>query len=387
MKAHVWAYLWDIDAIGVERALDELRAVGVTGLSVATSYHAGRFVQPRLAPYRMYYPEDGTVHVPIPEGSGAIKPLVSEFGRTHPDLLHRLQRVAFERNMVVSSWTVMLHNTRLGAMHPDATVQNVWGARLRYNLCPSHPAVRQYAVGLVARLSRQYGFPVIELESLGYMGLVHEFHHEKDGVGLSLAEQILMSLCFCPYCTARAEAAGVDVAAARLYVSQRLSDAFEREVPAEATPLQELWESEPLRPFLEWRVDNVHLLLREIKHTLPQSASLRVLDLFGPGESRWYGLDYSRVLEDADSVCCCLYDQSPGAVRENASRIVSLTGTPRGVWAGYRLFYPEVLGRDDFQAKVLAAHDAGVEDFYFYNYGLVPRRRLQWIQGLWEVAR
>lgn len=386
MRVHVWCYPWDLQAVGLERALDELRELGVQGLSVATSYHAGRFLQPRFHDSCIYYPEDGTVHVPVDEGTGEIVPRSSTFARQHPDLLPTLIKQAAARGMTVASWTVMLHNTRLGTAHPEATVKNAFGDPLVYNLCPSHPAVRQYARELLRSLARYEGLSVIELESLGYMGFVHEFHHEKDGVGLSPEEAFLVSLCFCPYCTANAEAVGVDVAAARDYTRKRLTDAFSRERPAPARPLETLWATEVLQPYLAWRVDHVHALLRELRDALPTGIELRVLDLFGPRLARFYGLDYTRVLQDADSVVCCLYERSVDALRRDAADLLASTGGSEGVSAGFRLFYPEMLGREDFLEKVLVTWEAGVRSFYFYNYGLVPANRLLWIRAFREAV-
>ncbi len=386
MSIQMWAYPWDLDAVGVEQALDEMQAVGVTGVSVATSYHAGRFVEPRLRPQRLYYPEDGTVHVPVTVGHGAIQPVVSAFGLERPELLAMLRRETERRHMALASWTVMLHNSRLGAIHPQATVENAWGGRLRYSLCPSHPAVRSYAVHLAKALVRQYDLDVVELESLGYMGLVHEYHHEKDGVGLTAAEQLLAGLCFCSHCMSRAAAAGVDAEGAREYTRRALKETLGREVPAPAMALEALWQVPALSAYWRWRTDNVHVLIREIKAALPARTDLRVLDLFGPDEARFYGLDYARVLKDADSVCACLYDRPPATVGRAARRLVAVTGGGPGLWAGFRLFVPENRDRDDFLAKVGASRAAGVESLCLYNYGLVPKARLAWIAALGEAA-
>ena len=58
----VWAYPWDLHDIGLDRALGLLADQGVTMVSLATSYHAGRFLQPGNPKRRVYFPEDGTVY-------------------------------------------------------------------------------------------------------------------------------------------------------------------------------------------------------------------------------------------------------------------------------------------------------------------------------------
>ncbi|MER8576253.1 hypothetical protein NKH20_30495, partial [Mesorhizobium sp. M1374] len=82
----------------------------------------------------------------------------------------------------VSCWTVCLHNTRLGMLHPQAVTRNAFGDANYYNLCPSHPDARAYVRALVADISHSYRPDRIELESPSFMGFAHEYHHEKDGV-------------------------------------------------------------------------------------------------------------------------------------------------------------------------------------------------------------
>ena len=46
---------------------------------------------------------------------------------------------------------------------------------------------------------------------------------------------------------------------------------------------------------------------------------------------------------------------------------------------GLRVFYPEVDGPDILAARVKNAVEAGVDGVNFYNYGLIPARRLDWV--------
>ncbi|MGO7733708.1 hypothetical protein ACC704_37695, partial [Rhizobium johnstonii] len=60
-----------------------------------------------------------------------------------------------------------------------------FGNRNYYNLCPSSPAARDYAVTLVRDITTNYRTDMGELESPNFMGFAHEYHQEKDGVGLN----------------------------------------------------------------------------------------------------------------------------------------------------------------------------------------------------------
>ena len=136
----------------------------------------------------------------------------------------------------VAGWTVCLHNTRLGMRHPGACTRNAFGDPNYYSLCPSHPDVRRFAINLVADLTHGYRPDAVQLESPGFMGFAHEFHHEKDGVGLTPEDDFLMALCFCDACLARAARAGVDGEAARRTVRAWITETSERAVPAPRWP-------------------------------------------------------------------------------------------------------------------------------------------------------
>jgi hypothetical protein len=98
-------------------------------------------------------------------------------------------------------------------------------------------AARAYACALVADVTGSYRPDVIELESPCFMGFAHEFHHAKDGVGLTAEDDFLLSLCFCPACLARAGRAGVDGERARATVRRWIVVTCEREFPAPRWPV------------------------------------------------------------------------------------------------------------------------------------------------------
>ena len=214
MQLSMWTYPWDIQDLGFETAFHDLRDVaGLNTISLATSYHAGRFLQPRSPKRKAYFPEDGTIYFqPTPRrwDGLAIQPKVADVVTQGGDVLRELVRRRDASGMKVSCWTVCLHNTRLGLLHPGAVTRNAFGDPNYYNLCPSHPDARAYVATLVEDVTKTYKPDVIELESPSFMGFAHEFHHEKDGVGLTAEDDFLLSICFCDACLARARKAGVD---------------------------------------------------------------------------------------------------------------------------------------------------------------------------------
>lgn len=64
----VWIYPWDLHDLGLAETTARMDEISVNMLSLATSYHAGRFLQPGNPRRRVYFPEDGTVYYsPSPE--------------------------------------------------------------------------------------------------------------------------------------------------------------------------------------------------------------------------------------------------------------------------------------------------------------------------------
>ena len=63
MRLAMWTYPWDVLDVGIDAAVADLRdRAGLDGINLATSYHAGRFFQPRSPLRKSWFPEDGTIY-------------------------------------------------------------------------------------------------------------------------------------------------------------------------------------------------------------------------------------------------------------------------------------------------------------------------------------
>src|SRR2546421_785354 len=74
----LFAYPWDIVERGVERFVEECQELGASVLHVTTVYHSGKFLLPRNNTHRVYFPEPGSLYVPLPRdtfGSGPVPPV------------------------------------------------------------------------------------------------------------------------------------------------------------------------------------------------------------------------------------------------------------------------------------------------------------------------
>jgi hypothetical protein len=268
-------------------------------------------------------------------------------------------------------------------LHPQAVTRNAFGDANFYSLCPSNQDVRAYVRTLVQDVTRSYKPDRIELESPGFMGFAHGYHHEKDGVGLSPEDDFLLSLCFCESCIARAAKAGVDGAPARELVRRWIAETCELEVPhrrfsefpASGTDTFKPWPE--LREFVLWRFEPVTSLVAELREAADPGTNVVVIDL----KDGWIdGCNLADIGQVCDGAILCAYDMKPVAVRSLLATSRSTLGASKFLGTGYRLFYPEMREAEMFAAKVLPSFEAQVDGINFYNYGLVPAARLDWVR-------
>ncbi len=383
----MWAYPWDVRALGAETVLAEIGGrAGLTTVSLATAYHAGRFLQPRGPEGRCWFPEDGTIYFrPDPrlwEGR-ALRPKVAGLVEERGDVLAETGAAAAARGIALACWTVALHNMRLGLAHPEAAVRNVFGDALPYSLCPSNEEVRAYARTLVADLTRRYRPQSVELETPGFMGWAHGYHHEKDGVGLTAEDDFLLSLCFCPACLTRAARAGVDGRAAGRVARTLLLAALARPVPEPRWPdfrargptAFAAWPA--LMDYVLWRFEPVTSLVSEIRAEADPHSLLYIIE---GGEGWLLGADLPALAEAADGILLCVYDRSAETAGRAVAAARAVIGPARFLGAGLRVFYPEIADAVALAARAQAAMAGGAEGINFYNFGLIPAARLDWVR-------
>ncbi|WP_106796363.1 hypothetical protein [Rhizobium sp. H4] len=388
MHLSMWTYPWDIQDQELDAIAAEFRnRAGLNTISMATSYHAGRFLQPRSPRQKAYFPEDGTVYFRPDESlwqDKLIRPLMAANVTERGDMLEALTQDRDVTGLKVSCWTVCLHNSRLGMLHPDHVTRNAFGNANYYNLCPSSPAARAYAVTLVRDITTNYRPDMVELESPNFMGFAHEYHHEKDGVGLNAEDDFLLSLCFCDHCMTRAARAGVPVEGARRTVARFIAELCERDVPERQFPefpaagIDAFGDHPDLHAYLAWRSEPVTSLIGEIKAAADPASRIVLIDL----KDGWLGgVDLSAVGKLCDGAILCCYDMEPNAIGDVIRTGRAALGSEKFLGVGLRVFYPEVGEAAILAARAKAAVDAGADGVNFYNYGLIPAKRLDWVKA------
>ncbi len=172
----MWIYLWDLVDEGYDTVLRTLSENRLTGISMATAYHAGRFLEPHDPKRKVVFLEDGTVY---------FNPDLKKYGRILPrpnslvkggDGLEKAKKFADKMGLTTRAWVVCCHNTPLGMEHPDIACEDIFGDKLYHNLCPSNEDVRFYIRTLVSDIA-SIGVDAIELEALQFQGYTHGFHH------------------------------------------------------------------------------------------------------------------------------------------------------------------------------------------------------------------
>ena len=251
----IYTYAWDLAEAGVPAATKEFLGLGLDTVTLAGSYHAGKFLRPHGKNGKVYFPEDGTVYFHAdPSRYGAIKPVANSV-LAERDVLSEL----IEQNeMSVNVWLVLLHNTRLGMANPNSVVRNAFGDPYYYNLCPSAPEARAYAIGLARDVTQSYQVSGISMEAPGFTPYAHGFHHEFALMKTNPWLENMLGLCFCDHCVAGAEKAGVDARRFKAEVAGDIEAYLDSDIDTPTDMAEAFWRADiaadgDLRRYLDYR--------------------------------------------------------------------------------------------------------------------------------------
>lgn len=384
----IYAYAWDLAETGAPAALDRFRSLGLDTVTVAGSYHAGKFLRPHGRTGKVYFPEDGTVYfTPDPKRYGAIKPVPHSMVAAGKDIVRAL---ADQDRLATNVWLVLLHNSRHGGAHPESSVANAFGDRYVYNLCPSAPEARAYAIGLALDVTESCSVVGVSLETPGFLPYAHGYHHE---FALNRPNQWLdsqLGLCFCEHCAAGAKRAGVDAEALRRRVASDIEAYLASGVDFPADMAEAFWLADArtdgeLAAFLDWRCTVVTSLVRDIREAVRKSATVAVIpSVARPTGGAWYeGSDLRALAEAAGVIEACFYEPAADRVRadlHDVKRRLRGAGVLRGI---LRPAFPDFESKGEFLAAMRALAAGGVREVAFYNWGHLRDANLDWIpEGL-----
>ena len=399
MRSTSFVFGTDLLSEGYDAVLDNLQERGgLDGVALSATYHDARDVFPHNPRFHVYRHE-GDVAWFAPEqsryASGLTPRLASAAGGT--DVLSALCERAKRRGMAVDAWTIFLHNSVLATEYPDCATTNVYGDPYLTDLCPANPRVRAFCRELAGDVSR---YPVRRLmaESLHYRPLEHGAHHERYLIQLPAEARTLLSICFCRYCRAAGEDAGVAVEQLAAAVRAALEPVWLEDLPS-AEPcllLKGPSEQAELARYVDARTVVVSSLVAEIREVMrPAGVELTFIDHAGAmshvmlgtsaddevtASSRKLGIDLPSVAAACDEVSVLGYVDSTTRLEALLASYRHLLGEDARVSVALRPLIPDCREEVNLSSKVAVVRASHASSIEFYHYAMMPLKRLDWIR-------
>ena len=381
--AGLMCFTTDFADEGVDETIAYLRDLGITRLIPASVYHAGFFIYPHNPRVKVRMLEDGVTYF-HPTAScyadSPIKPVVASVCK-ETDWFAQICEKAQAAGMEMSAWTVCLHNSRIGLLHPEATIHNVFGDSYPHAMTPAHPSAIAYVRATVADLAEHYPLHSILLEAPNYRRRKHGgdwvagHHHERSGVHLRDLEEQLFDLSFNPADVEAAQQAGVDVQAVRKAVADHLQSYLDAapQVPDDLPQtIDDFRRAVPGLADLEAHYHRAEdALLGVLKQTV---AGHGVKLIAGPGNA---AIDIVMAGAYGEPV-----DRTKQIVQEAKGRLLPGQELALGLRMGFNSpgMGTAIGSAGHMSQYVKALDEAGADAIFFYNYSESPRRPIEWIK-------
>ncbi|MBO6637864.1 MAG: hypothetical protein JJ920_11925 [Roseitalea sp.] len=387
----LYAYPWDIIDEGAEVVLDAVERAGLNTLYLTTWYHSGMFFLPHNPRRRTYFPTPGALYYRPGawHRSHKLAPPISDLTDNWQDFWPTLADAARRRDVSLTAWMPVLHNSGVGTAHPEVVVENPWGDRITHTLCPSNGQVGDLVLSVMEDIASMGVFDRILIESIEYLPLRHGHHHEVIGVPLDADIEFLSSLCFCPACMRRLTDAGVDFHAVRAWVRQTVDDALAGKArePMGWAEL-EAGADGAFGSYLKVRGAGPTDLIVEAAATIRRNdrkATIACLDFgplypLGPHGRCWQnGNDLDRIIPAIDELHPTFYFTDPDTLTARVETYSDVVGDGIRQVPAIRAILPQTNSPTGL-ADQLAATKARASGFTFYNYSFMALDTLEWIR-------
>ncbi len=164
--------------------------------------------------------------------------------------------------------------------------------------CPNHPETRQKTLKGLSDLLDRYPFDGVFLD---------KFRFPSPASGLDLTFS-----CFCPYCRAKAAAAGLDLEEVKDELRSWDTEDFGISDRTDNW-LEALLEKKPaLKRFLHFRIESVTEIVSEVRKITESKGVKLGFDLFSPSFAEIVGYDYEKLARYADWVKPMTYQYAFG---------------------------------------------------------------------------
>lgn len=369
----LYLYPWDALDQPTEAFVQGLQQQGITSLTLALSYHAGKFLRPKATAPRVYFPEDGVVY---------FKPNLSQYGKIQPKAAsdERLLIVAesLAKHLPIRAWTVLFHNTRLGSEHLAQVTRNAWGDPYPYSLCPHHTEVFDYAVNLCTDLATHQPISELVLESPNWLPYAHGYHHEFAQVRTNAWLDTLLGLCFCDACQQNAHNLGIEGQELAQWVRKRVDSYLAAGIDL-APDQAQVWLQADLisQPLLSlWtrlRQQQITRLIQTISAEVPQDKAVWVIPTIQrPTAASWTeGTDLKALAESATGLEVPFYEPTLERFAADVWHTVTTVDNPSKIRAILRPGPPDLADGSQLAAAHQVLVNYGIQGRAYYNYGLL----------------
>ena len=383
MYRALYTYAWDLIDRSPKDVAKEFQSYGINTITLATSYHAGKFIRPRSDTGKVYFPEDGTVYFQAnPDRYGQLKPQLNSILQQQDVLADFCQ----QDEIAVNGWTVLLHNTRLGLRHPETTVLNAFGDSSVYSLCPVNPLVREYAIALCVDLTESYALSGLSLETPGFLPFVHGYHHEFAQIEQNDWLNFGFAICFCGHCKDGAQQHGIDISGLQRRLVENINSYLASpytvsEDMAKQWLLADFVSDPEWGTFLRWRCDQVTSLVGEIRNEIRADVTLAVIPTVQrPSCATWLeGSDLMALVEIVDWLEVPFYENSPERVASDAWDVCRRVGGASKLRGILRPGPPDMNSQEQLSASITVLQQQGINELAFYNYGMLRQHNLDWL--------
>lgn len=357
MKVTGYAYPWDVLEGGfVSRA----RGLGVDEVAVALSYHSTRAATPWSASRTAVVARNAAFYRPVrPSAWGSLRPSTPDW-LSSEDSGGDAVRLLNEAGIPAAAWIVLTHNSQLGYEHPDVVVRNCFGEVYPWALCPSQPAVREYAAAMTAEAVAGLELSSVVLEACGPLGAVHQHQHEKtDGVWAPAVARLL-SICCCDACASSWDVDADTVRAQLVEEVRRLIATGDLGVTADALP------PSLTQALLRTRQAATDALRAAVLATLPEGTRIVLHGALDPWVTGALPGLTPGALDDVDSVVLFGWAPATGADAVAAAR----EALPERVAIGSYITAVAAAPVPDIAAYVGELAKAGAAELHLYHLGL-----------------
>ena len=386
----MYSYSWDFQENGVLRSVKEFKEIGLNSVTLACSYHAGKFLRPKSKINKVYFPEDGTIYFQSNQSKyGVIKPILNSAAAAGA-VLNELCDIP---DLSVNAWIVLLHNSKLGASNLNSTVHNAFDDTYLNALCPSAPDAREYAIALIKDVTDSYEVDGVSIESVGFPPYEHGFHHEMSFVKPNKWLSQYLGLCFCRHCMTGAENAGVDAVSLKVRVAKNIDDYLSGDIDfpedmADAFWLADIEGDVDIKKFLDYRKSVVTSLITEIRSSVRTSVEVSIIpSVSRPTGGSWYeGSDLRAISEITGVIEACFYEPDVERIKADLVDIKRRTNNIGKIKGVLRPAFPDLINERAVIDAVMALWDGGVRDIGFYNYGHLRSQSLKWITSALKMV-